>query len=77
MSRLHCARYVIPLHRPWWSTAWRAMQLSYLRWLLRCVVQEREGYLAAGMALGEKYLANSKEQERRLTGRISLLEIHS
>lgn len=77
MSRLHCARYTIPLHRPWWATAWRALQLRWLRWLLRSVVDERDGYIAAGMALGEKYLANSFAQERRLKGRIALLEIHS
>lgn len=77
MSRLHCARYVIPLHRPWWSTAWRALQLAWLRHRLACVVDERDGYLQAGMALGEQYLANSKKQEDELKGRISLLEIHS
>ena len=77
MSRLHCARYTIPTHRPWWSTAWRALQLAWLRHRLDCVVDEREGYLAAGMALGEKYLANSAESERDLKARIALLEVHS
>lgn len=77
MSRLHCARYVIPTHRPWWSTAWRALHLRYLRWCLRCVVDEREGYLAAGMALGEQYLANCEKQIKDFEGRISLLEVHT
>lgn len=77
MSRLHCARYVIPLHRPWWSTAWRALQLAWLRHRLGCIVDEREGYLAAGMTLGEQYLANGAEQERELKARIALLEVHS
>ena len=77
MSRLHCARYVIPLHRPWWSTAWRWLQREWLLHRLQCIVDEREGYLAAGMTLGEQYLANGAEQERELKARIALLEVHS
>ncbi len=77
MSRLHCARYVIPTHRPWWSTSWRALQRHWLQHRLRCVVDEREGYIAAGMTLGEQYLANCEKQIKDFEGRISLLEVHS
>ncbi len=77
MSRLHCAKYVIPLHRPWWAVAWRALELAWLRHRLACVVDERENYLDAGMTLGEQYLANCEKQIKDFEGRISLLEVHS
>lgn len=89
MSRLHCARYTIPLHRPWWSTAWRALQLRYLRWMLRSIVDERDGNLASQEQarrelgdkfkpfVGEQYLANCEKQIKDFEGRISLLEVMS
>lgn len=83
MSRLNCARYVIPLHRPWWERAWRAMKLWALRDALTTLQSERDGYLEVAampgskLKVGEQYLANCAEQEKQLRGRISLLEIHS
>lgn len=66
MSRLHCARYTIPLHRPWWSRAWRATQRAWLQHRLQCVVDERQGYLA-----------NCERQITDFRQRLALLEIHS
>ncbi len=77
MSRLHCARYVIPLHRPWWSVAWRALQLRWLRHCRQSVIEERDGYIAKGMRVGEKYLANCAAAVARYDAQIALLEIHS
>lgn len=77
MSRLHCARYVIPTHRPWWSVAWRALQRAWLQHRLQCVVDERQGYLDAGIAMGPGYLANCELQIADLRQRLALLEVHS
>lgn len=83
MSRLHCARYVIPLHRPWWERAWRALQLWSLRSKLAVLQGERDGYLeiarmpGSQLKLGEQYLANCAEQEGDLKARIAVLEIAS
>ncbi len=83
MSRLHCARYTIPTHRPWWSTAWRALQLWCLRHELACLQEERETYLYAasnpesGIKLGPNYLADRAQQEAWLKSQIALLEMHS
>lgn len=83
MSRLHCARYVIPLHRPWWSTAWRALQRRWLQHRLDCVVDEFEENKAvaalpgSNLKLGEQYVANCTEQIADLRQRLALLEVHS
>lgn len=83
MSRLHCARYVIPTHRPWWSRAWRALQLWALRDALATLQSERDGYLEvaampdAKFKVGPEYLANCAQQERDLKARIALLEVAS
>ncbi len=89
MNRLHCARYTIPTRRSPLQRLVRAIELAYLRWCLRSVVDERDGYLKAeeqaraelGDAfepiVGPEYLANSKKQEDELNARIALLEVHS
>lgn len=77
MSRLHCARYTIPTHRPWWSLAWRALQRRWLQNRLDCVVEERANYIAAGVPLGPQYIANSEAQERDFRSRLAILETHS
>ena len=77
MSRLHCARYTIPLHRPWWERAWRWVQREWLLHRLQCVVDERQGYLDAGISMGPGYLANCERQIADFRQRLALLEIHS
>jgi hypothetical protein len=81
MSRLHCALYTIPLHRPWWQRVWIWLQLRNLRAKLECLQDERDGYVEAAsmpgseFKLGEKYLANCAEQESELKARIAVLEV--
>lgn len=55
--------------------ACRRALLAYLRFCLRCVVDEREAYQLAGVPLGRQYLANSERQASVLRARIALLEI--
>ncbi len=74
MSRLHCARYTIPTHRPWWSIAWRALQREWLKHRLQCVVDERQGYLDAGVPMGPEYLANCEKQIADFRQRLAILE---
>ncbi len=65
---------IIPTRR---SMAWRAFRfarLAVLRWQERCVIDEREGYLDAGVPLGPQYLANSVAKEEELRVEIALLE---
>ena len=77
MSRLHCSRYTIPTHRPWWTLAWRAMQRAWLRHRMQCVMDERDGYLSAKMKLGPKYLENCERQIDDFRQRLAILEVHS
>ncbi len=77
MSRLHSATYVIPTHRPLWQRVVRRLRLAYLRWLLRSVVDEREGYERAGVPLGPLYLINSVNLESDLRARIAVYEVLS
>lgn len=77
MSRLHSATYVIPLHRPWWSAAWRTLQLRWLRHQRQCVIDEVEGYLDAEVKLGPDYVRNCSEQIADYDSRIALLEVAS
>lgn len=83
MSRLHCARYTIPTHRPWWERAWRAWQVWCLHHELACLREERDTYLHAssnpesGIKLGPEYLADRAQHEQWLLSRIAVLEIHS
>lgn len=83
MSRLHCARYTIPLHRPWWVRVWRAWRVACLRNELACLREERERYAYAatnpdsGIKLGPNYLADRAKHEQWLVSQIALLEIHS
>lgn len=77
MSKLHRATHTIPTHRPWWSNAWREIQVRYLLWCARCIVEEREGYERAGLALGEAYMRNSHAQEHDLRARAAILQIRS
>lgn len=65
---------IIPTRR---SLAWRIFRfarLAVLRWQERCVREEREEYLDAGVPLGPQYLANSTSKEEELRVEIALLE---
>ena len=53
----------------------RRLLLAYLRFCLRCVVDERETYQVAGVPLGPQYLRNSERQASVLRSRIAMLEI--
>jgi hypothetical protein len=64
----------IQTRRPLLSRAWRALRLTVLRWELRCVVEERAGYLETGI-VGIAYLRNSRDVELRLRRRILNLEM--
>lgn len=75
MSRLYDACHVIPTHRPLWQRAVLRVHLAYLRWCLRAVIEEREGYVRAGLVLGPQYAANSARQEDELRSRIAVLEV--
>lgn len=77
MSRLHSATYTIPLHRPWWSTLWRATQLAWLRHRRQCVIDERDGYVERGMRLGPQYLNNCADAIARYDAAIALLQVNS
>ncbi len=74
MTRLHCARYVIPLHRPWWLSAWRYVQLAWLRYRRQCVIDEMNGYREGGMELGPLYVSNCRAQIDAYSVRIAMLE---
>lgn len=83
MTRLHCAKYVIPLHRPWWERAWRWIHLAWLKSCLECVAFDLERNTAvanmpgSNLKLGPSYLAKSNAQIKEFKARIALLEIHS
>lgn len=74
MSRLHCARYVIPTRRPLWHRITARIELAWCRYRLRCLVDEREAYASAGVRMGPVYLFNCEHMERELRSRIGLLE---
>ncbi len=74
MIRLHSATYTIPTRRPLWMRLWVRLQLAYLRWCLRSLIDERDGYERAGVPLGPIYIINSEHQERDLRNRIGVLE---
>lgn len=81
MIRLHCALYTIPLHRPWWQRLLTWLELRSLRSKLKCLQDERDGYLEVAsmpgseFKLGEKYIANCAQQESELKARIAVLEV--
>ena len=77
------ARYTIPTRMPLWQRLWNLYQLHRLREQLKCLQDERDGYLQAAtmpgseFKLGPKYLENCAEQERQLQARIAVLEVMS
>jgi hypothetical protein len=70
-----CRPVAIHTRRPMMSRAWRALKLAVLRWELRCVVEERIGYLRDGV-VGVQYLRNSRDVELRLRRLILNLELY-
>lgn len=73
MSRPH----TFTLHRPWWSRAWRAIELAWLRYRRQCVLDELAGYLDCGLHPGPDYLANCCAQIDDYSRRIAVLEINT
>lgn len=74
MSRLYCARYVIPTRQPLWRRLWLRIDLAWCRWRLQCLIDERDGYERAGVKVGPIYLINCEHMERELRSRIGVLE---
>lgn len=74
MSRLHCARYVIPTRQPLWRRIAIRIDLAWSRWRLQCLIDEREGYERAGVQMGPLYIINSENMEMDLRSRIGVLE---
>ena len=64
---------IIPTRRSWLSRLWRDLHARYLRWCERCVLEERQHYVDAGIA-GPNYLRNSTAQAEILRVRIADLE---
>lgn len=52
-------RLVLLSDRPLPVRLYRRVRIAILKWMERCVREEREAYLEAGAPVGEAYLRNS------------------
>lgn len=67
-------RLVLLSDRPLLVRMYRRACIALLRWMERCVREEREAYIAAGVPLGAEYLRNSFAKEAELAIRQITLE---
>ena len=67
-------RLVLLSERPLHVRLYRRACIALLRWMERCVREEREAYIAAGVPLGAEYLRNSFAKEAELAIRQITLE---